>query len=279
MDRRPHPADPRPADDHAAHQAGDAARLGLVGRRLQRRHRAACARDLLDIVHGAATATSCVPLQGSGTFSVEAAVATRGAARRPRAGARQRRLLQARRQADADDGPPRQRAGRSPRTSRSTAAALDAQLAADASITPRGADPLRDRHRRAQPAGRGGARCAQRHGKGLIVDAMSSFGALPIDARERPLRRAGRRQRQVPRGRAGHGLRVRAQGGARALRRQQPVAGDGPARPARLHGEDDQWRFTPPTHVVAALAEAVTSSSRKAASRRAWRATPTTAAR
>ena len=60
-------------------------------------------KRLLDIVHGHDTHT-VVPLQGSGTFSVEAAVATAGAARRPRAGARQRRLLQARRAADADDG-------------------------------------------------------------------------------------------------------------------------------------------------------------------------------
>ena len=65
---------------------------------------------LLDIVHGHDTHV-VVPLQGSGTFSVEAAVATRGAARRPCAGARQRRLLQARRQADADDGPQGQRPG------------------------------------------------------------------------------------------------------------------------------------------------------------------------
>ena len=52
----------------------------------------------------ASCSTSCtattrhvvVPLQGSGTFSVEAAVATLVPQRRPRAGARQRRLLQAR---------------------------------------------------------------------------------------------------------------------------------------------------------------------------------------
>jgi 2-aminoethylphosphonate-pyruvate transaminase len=41
-----------------------------------------------------------------------------------------------------------------------------------------------------------------------------------------------------------------------------------------------QWRFTPPTHVVVALAEAIArSSKKKAASPHAWRATPTTAAR
>ena len=53
-----------------------------------------------------------------------------------------------------------------------------------------------------------------------------------------PLRRADRRQRQVPGRRAGHGLRVPAQGGARCVRRQQPEPGDGPARPACVHGKD-----------------------------------------
>ena len=50
--------------------------------------------QLLAIVHGEGTHV-VVPLQGSGTFSVEAAVATLVPQRRPRAGARQRRLLQA----------------------------------------------------------------------------------------------------------------------------------------------------------------------------------------
>jgi 2-aminoethylphosphonate-pyruvate transaminase len=49
-------------------------RLGQLGRRLQRRHRRVRQR-LLDIVHGHDTHV-VVPLQGSGTFSVEAAVAT-----------------------------------------------------------------------------------------------------------------------------------------------------------------------------------------------------------
>jgi 2-aminoethylphosphonate-pyruvate transaminase len=45
-----------------------------VGRRLQRRH-GPRAQSLLAIVHGR-TRHVVVPLQGSGTFSVEAAVAT-----------------------------------------------------------------------------------------------------------------------------------------------------------------------------------------------------------
>jgi 2-aminoethylphosphonate-pyruvate transaminase len=48
-------------------------------------------RKLLDIVHAHATHV-CVPMQGSGTFSVEAAVNTPMPSRRPHAGADQRRV-------------------------------------------------------------------------------------------------------------------------------------------------------------------------------------------
>ena len=72
-------------------------------------------RQLLKIVHGEGSHV-VVPLQGSGTFAVEAAVATIVPKRRPRPRARQRRLLQAARPAGDADGPqdddPRPRRGR-----------------------------------------------------------------------------------------------------------------------------------------------------------------------
>ena len=170
-------------------------------------------------------------LQGSGTFSVEAAVATLV----PRDG----HVLV------PDNGAYCKRAAKLTQLMGRRVTLLP--LAEDAAVSPhgrgrsrarsrsqhhaRGADPLRNRHRRAEPAAEIAAVCEQ-HGKGLIVDAMSSFAALPIDAREGALRRAGRRQRQVPRRRARHGLRLHPQGRARRLRRQQPEPGDGSARPA-----------------------------------------------
>ena len=66
---------PGPLTTSLAHQARDAARLGLVGRRLQRDHRERARASCWQIVHGEGTHV-CVPLQGSGTFSVEAAVNT-----------------------------------------------------------------------------------------------------------------------------------------------------------------------------------------------------------
>jgi 2-aminoethylphosphonate-pyruvate transaminase len=98
--------------------------------------------------------------------------------------------------------------------------------------------------------------CA-RHGKGLIVDAMSSFAALPIDAREvrfdALVAASGKCLEGVP----GMGfVFIRNEVLARAAGNSHSLAMD-------LHDQHvymektGQWRFTPPTHVVAALAEAV----------------------
>ena len=192
--------------------------------------------QLLDIVHGQDTHV-VVPLQGSGTFSVEAAVATVV----PRDG----HVLV------LDNGAYCKRAAKLTqmmgRKASSLAFAEDAAVSAGGAGRAAATGPAASRHvvlihcetgtGVLNPLAEVAAVC-ERHGKGLIVDAMSSFGALPIDAREHALRRAGRRQRQVPGRRARHGLRLPAQGHARRLRRQQPEPGDGPVRPAAVHGED-----------------------------------------
>ena len=73
------------------------------------------------------------------------------------------------------------------------------------------------------------------------------------------LRRAGRRQRQVPRRRAGHGLRVRAQGDPRRAAPATARAWRWTCTTSTSYMEKTgQWRFTPPTHVMVALAEAMT---------------------
>ena len=138
---------------------------------------------LLDVVAAADTHT-CVPMQGSGTFSVEAAVNTlvprdghvlvlvNGAygqrfAKLARMMGRRVSVFEA-----AEDVP-------------TTGADVDRLLAADGSITHVGLihcetstgilNPLREI-----------ADVVARHGRRLIVDAMSSFGALAIDARTMP---------------------------------------------------------------------------------------------
>jgi 2-aminoethylphosphonate-pyruvate transaminase len=103
-----------------------------VGRRVQPITASVC-RDLVDIVHGG-DGYACVPLQGSGTFAVEAAIGTlvprQGKVLVPNNGAYCARIVKickylGRAVVDlpiAEDRP-------------ATAAAVDAALAADPSIT------------------------------------------------------------------------------------------------------------------------------------------------
>jgi len=137
-----------------------------------------------------------------------------------------------------------------------SAAAVDARLQADPSITHvvlvhcetgTGVEnPLADI-----------AVVCERRGLGLIVDAMSSFGALPIDARrirfDALVAASGKCLEGVP----GMGFVF--------LRRAilDACAGNSQSLAMDLHDQQlymektGQWRFTPPTHVVAALAEAI----------------------
>jgi 2-aminoethylphosphonate-pyruvate transaminase len=210
--------------------------------------------QLLDIVHGRDSHV-LVPLQGSGTFSVEAAVATvvppdghvlvldngaycKRAAKLTQMMGRRVSVL-----------PFAEDAAVSP-------AALDQRLEHDTSIshvvlihceTGTGVlNPLAEV-----------AQVCERHGKGLIVDAMSSFGALPIDARtmrfDALVAASGKCLEGVP----GMGfvfLRKAILGAC---------AGNSQSLAMDLYDQyqymekTTQWRFTPPTHVMVALAEAV----------------------
>ena len=96
-----------------------------------------------------------------------------------------------------------------------------------------------------------------KHGKGLIVDAMSSFGAIEIDARKSPfdavIGASGKCLEGVP----GMGFIL--------MRRAVLEKCEGNAHSLAMDLYDQwvymekttQWRYTPPTHVVAALDEAI----------------------
>ncbi len=209
---------------------------------------------VLDIVHGKGT-HECVPMQGSGTFSVEAAVGTLvprdGHVLVPSNGAYCQRLARIcrvlgrkvttidyteDRQVQPDD--------------------VERALAADPSIThvavvhcETGAGVLNPLHEIAL--------MAARHGCGLIIDAMSSFGAIEIDARKTPfdavIAASGKCLEGVP----GMGFVV--------VRRSTLEKCEGHCHSLSMDLYDQwvymekttQWRFTPPTHVVAALDEAI----------------------
>ncbi|KTC35666.1 2-aminoethylphosphonate--pyruvate aminotransferase [Pseudomonas sp. ABAC21] len=212
-----------------------------------------CAR-LLAILNGA-DSHRCIPLQGSGTFAVEAAIGTlvprdgkvlvliNGAY-----GKRLARICTVLGRAfstfeTAEDAP-------------TTAADVDRLLHADNRIshvalvhceTSTGIlNPLAEI-----------AQVVARHGRRLVIDAMSSFGALPIDAREIPfdalIAASGKCLEGVP----GMGF-VFAQKAALAA-----AQGNSHSLAMDLFDQHSymastgQWRFTPPTHVVAALHEAL----------------------
>jgi 2-aminoethylphosphonate-pyruvate transaminase len=211
-------------------------------------------RRLLKIVHGEGSHV-VVPLQGSGTFAVEAAVATLV----PKSG----HVLV------LDNGAYCKRMGRlATLMGRKTTilghaedqpvspAELDSALRADASISHVGLIHCETGTGVLNPLQAIADVCA-RHGKGLIVDAMSSFAALPIDAREvrfdALVAASGKCLEGVP----GMGfvfIRKDVVDGA---------AGNSHSLAMDLHDQHvymertGQWRFTPPTHVVAALAEAM----------------------
>ncbi|WP_288842974.1 2-aminoethylphosphonate--pyruvate transaminase [uncultured Deefgea sp.] len=210
--------------------------------------------DLLAIANGQAQ-HCCIPLQGSGTFAVEAAIGTlvnksskilvlnNGAY-----GQRMHKIAQ--------------KIGLNVATLRwpdgvpVDPTALDAALSADPSIgyvglihceTATGLlNPLSDI-----------ADIVAGHGAELIVDAMSSFGALDIDLARMPIcaliAASGKCLEGVP----GMGF-VIAKTSAIAL-----AHGNSPSLALDLADQYDylqrtgQWRFTPPTHVVAALRAAI----------------------
>ncbi|MBS0429725.1 MAG: 2-aminoethylphosphonate--pyruvate transaminase [Proteobacteria bacterium] len=210
---------------------------------------------LLDIANAADT-HECIPMQGSGTFSVEAAIGTlvprNGHVLVPSNGAYCQRLARICRVLDRKTGTLDYAENQ-----QVSASDIDRRLAADPSIThvamvhcETGAGVLNPLHDIAM--------VVARHGRSLIVDAMSSFGALEIDAAQTPfdavIAASGKCLEGVP----GMGFVI--------IRRAILEKCEGNSHSLALDLYDQwvymqkttQWRFTPPTHVVAALDEAIT---------------------
>ncbi len=211
-------------------------------------------RDLVDIAHGGDECV-CVPLQGSGTFAVEAAIGNlvprAGKVLVPNNGAYCARVVRICRYLDRavvdlaipEDAP-------------STAAGVDAALAADPAIThvalvhcETGAGLRNDLE--------GIAQVCRERGRSLIVDAMSSFGALPIDVRATKIDALVAASGKCLEGVPGMGFVI--------VRRGVLLASQGNSHSLAMDLHDQftylqrttQWRFTPPTHVVAALRAAI----------------------
>jgi 2-aminoethylphosphonate-pyruvate transaminase len=197
----------------------------------------------------------CVPVQGSGTFAIEA---TLGTLTDPSSrllvlvnGAYGLRMIKIMRylgrraiaQTTAEDAPP-------------DLAALDAALAADPAISHVAAVHCETTSGILNPLAEIAAIVA-RHGRLLIVDAMSSFGALPLDAAGLRCAAVVASSNKCLEGVPGMGYAI--------IRRSVLEACEGNAHSLALDLHDQwramedngQWRFTPPTHVMAAFHQAL----------------------
>jgi 2-aminoethylphosphonate-pyruvate transaminase len=215
---------------------------------------ASVCRDLVALVD-AQSDHVCVPLQGSGTFAVEAALGTLvpkgGKVLVPDNGSYCKRIVRILgylgreaivlthgEQAPADP------------------ARIDAALAADPAITHVAQVHCETGTGILNPLPQIAA-IAAKHGRGLIVDAMSSYGAIPIDARnvrfDALIAASGKCLEGVP----GMGFVI-----ARRTVLER-AAGNSTSLAMDLLDQwqymqkTGQWRFTPPTHVVAALRAAI----------------------
>lgn len=207
-------------------------------------------RRLTELVHGDGSHV-CVPLQGSGTFVVEAMIGTLVAPRgkllvlvNGAYGRRMVRICEYYRRAcaiqeAAEDRPV-------------DPGALDAALAGDPGITHVAVVHCETTSGVLNPVEEIAAVTA-RHRRRLLIDAMSSFGAMPLDARRIAFDAIVASANKCLEGVPGVGFAI--------VRREalEEAKGQAPSLSLDLHDQWDamekngQWRFTPPTHVMAAL--------------------------
>lgn len=217
-------------------------------------------RRLLTLAHGEGT-HACVPLQGAGTFAVEAAIGTLV----PRDG----KLLVL-----VNGAYGRRAAEMAARMGRAVAvlecaedqgvdpAAVTAALAADPAVTDVLLVHLETTSGLLNPLSDIAAAVAAA-GRRLLVDAMSSFGAVPLDLRavrcSAVMASANKCLEGVP-------------GVAFVIAETEHLSGmegNSPGTSLDLHAQwrgfeaTGQWRFTPPTHVLAALDAALDGLDRE----------------
>src|SRR5450631_2985887 len=215
---------------------------------------ASLCRDLVAIVNAQCDHV-CVPLQGSGTFAVEAALGTLvpkvGKVLVPDNGSYCKRIVRIL-------GYLGREAVILPHGEQEVAdpARIDAALTADPAITHVAQVHCETGTGILNPLAEIAATVARR-GRRLIIDAMSSYGAIPIDARkiafDALIAASGKCLEGVP----GMGFVI--------MRRAALEAASGNSHSLALDLLDQwqymqktgQWRYTPPTHVLAALRTAI----------------------
>src|SRR5687768_169474 len=215
---------------------------------------AAIRRRLVELAGAAATHVA-VPVQGSGTFAVEAMIGTlvprdgkllilvNGAY-----GKRMARICDYYGRAHAtyetaEDVPP-------------DPAEVKRRLGSDPAITHVAAVHCETTSGILNPISEIAAVVAEA-GRSLLVDAMSAFGALPVDVQSVPFDALAASSNKCLEGVPGMSFVL--------IRRSvlEKAAGNAPSLSLDLHDQwkglegNGQWRFTPPTHVIAAFHQAL----------------------
>ncbi len=212
-------------------------------------------RARLVALAGAEGTHVAVPLQGSGTFVVEAMLGTlvprdgkllvlvNGAY-----GQRMVKMAGYHRRAVAALATPEDRPN--------DPAALDRALASDAAISHVAAVQCETTSGILNPIEEI-AKVTARHRRRLLIDAMSAFGALPLDATRVPFDGLAASANKCLEGVPGLGFAIIRTTALSA------AEGNAPCLSLDLHDQwasmerTGQWRFTPPTHVLAALDQAL----------------------
>jgi 2-aminoethylphosphonate-pyruvate transaminase len=102
------------------------------------------------------------------------------------------------------------------------------------------------------------SRTVARHGRSLLIDSMSAFGALPLDSRELDFDAVVASSNKCLEGAPGMGFCVARESAI------EKTEGNSPSLVLDLYDQwramqkNRQWRFTPPTHVLLAFDQALT---------------------
>jgi 2-aminoethylphosphonate-pyruvate transaminase len=212
-------------------------------------------RERLVALAGGEGTHVCVPLQGSGTFAVEAMLGSFV----PKNG----RLL------IVINGAYGQRMkrmcsylGRSvvtyetPEDTPPDPAEVDRRLAADAAITHVAVVHCETTSGILNPVPAIAAIVAA-HGRRLLIDSMSGFGALLLDAREVPFDALAASANKCLEGVPGVAFVLARRSALEATAGNAPTLSFDLLDQLQSMEKNAQWRFTPPTHVIAALGAAL----------------------
>ncbi len=212
-------------------------------------------REKLTAIAGGGDEFVCVPMQGSGTFSVEAAIGTllppEGKALILINGAYGKRMARI-----CDYYGRGYQVLEWPEDTPNDTAAVDERLAADPSLTHVFGVHCETTSGILNPVERLGEICA-RHDRRFIIDAMSAFGAIELDAGKTPFDALVASSNKCLEGIPGMGFVI--------VRREllSRSKGNSPSLSLDLYDQwkameaNAQWRFTPPTHCIVAFEQAI----------------------